>query len=58
MIAKLVADGAEAIVFGCTEIGLLVAGPSPVPVFDTTRIHAEYAVELALREALFCSDFA
>jgi len=42
-------EGAEAILFGCTEIDLLV-GPadSPVPVFDTTRLHAERAVELAL----------
>jgi aspartate racemase len=49
VIAKLVADGAEAIVFGCTEIGLLVGpGDSPVPIFDTTRMHAESAVELAL----------
>jgi aspartate racemase len=41
--------GAEAILLGCTEIDLLV-GPqdSPVPVFDTTRLHAERAVELAL----------
>jgi mannose-6-phosphate isomerase-like protein (cupin superfamily) len=41
--------GAEAILFGCTEIDLLV-GPddSPLPVFDTTRLHAERAVELAL----------
>ncbi|HJS92694.1 MAG TPA: amino acid racemase [Solirubrobacteraceae bacterium] len=44
--------GAEAILFGCTEIDLLV-GPddSPVPVFDTTRLHAERAVELALETA-------
>jgi aspartate racemase len=41
--------GAEAILFGCTEIDLLV-GPddSPVPVFDTTELHARRAVELAL----------
>jgi mannose-6-phosphate isomerase-like protein (cupin superfamily) len=41
--------GAEAILLGCTEIDLLV-GPddSPVPIFDTTRLHAERAVELAL----------
>ena len=41
--------GAEAILLGCTEIDLLV-GPhdSPVPVFDTTRLHAERAVELAI----------
>ncbi len=43
--------GAEAIQLGCTEIDLLV-GPedSPVPTFDTTRLHAEKAVELALAE--------
>ena len=42
------ADGAEAILLGCTEIDLLI-GPedAPVPVFDTTRIHIERAVELA-----------
>jgi aspartate racemase len=41
--------GAEGILLGCTEIDLLV-GPqdSPVPVFDTTRLHAERAVELAM----------
>jgi aspartate racemase len=50
IMQSLQAVGAEAILFGCTEIDLLV-GPddSPVPVFDTTRLHAERAVELALR---------
>jgi aspartate racemase len=45
----LVSQGAEAIILGCTEIGMLV-GPEDchVPVFDTTRIHAEAAVNLAL----------
>jgi aspartate racemase len=44
--------GAEAILLGCTEIDLLV-GPddASVPVFDTTRLHAERAVELALENA-------
>jgi aspartate racemase len=44
--------GAEAILLGCTEIDLLV-GPadSPLPVFDTTRLHAQRAVELALEPA-------
>jgi len=38
------------IIFGCTEIGLLVStADSPVPVFDTTAIHAASAVEFALR---------
>jgi aspartate racemase len=43
--------GAEGILFGCTEIDLLV-GPadSPVTVFDSTRLHAERAVELALAD--------
>jgi aspartate racemase len=45
----LVSRGAEAIVLGCTEIGLLVgADDCRVPVFDTTTIHALAAVEFAL----------
>ena len=49
VMAGLAERGAEAILLGCTEIDLLV-GPqdSPVPVFDTTRLHAERAVELAI----------
>ena len=49
-IMRALADrGAQGILLGCTEIDLLV-GPedSPVPVFDTTRLHAERAVDLAL----------
>jgi aspartate racemase len=49
VIGELVAAGAEGIVLGCTEIELLIgAGDSPVPVFPTTRLHAEAAVTLAL----------
>lgn len=49
IMGNLVQQGAQGIVLGCTEIGLLVgAEDSPVPVFDTTRIHAEAAVEYAL----------
>jgi aspartate racemase len=49
IIADLAERGAEGILLGCTEIDLLV-GPqdSPVPVFDTTRLHAHRAVDLAL----------
>jgi aspartate racemase len=48
VIADLVSRGAEAIIFGCTEIGLLVSqSDSAVPVFDTTIIHAEAAVRFA-----------
>jgi aspartate racemase len=45
----LVENGAEGIILGCTEISLLV-GPedSSVPLFDTTQIHAEAAVDYAL----------
>ena len=49
IIAGLVARGAEAVVLGCTEIGLLVgAADAPVPLFDTTRIHAEDAADWAI----------
>lgn len=49
VIARLVGRGAEAVILGCTEIMLLVCPEdSPVPLFDTTAIHAEAAVEQAL----------
>jgi aspartate racemase len=50
VIAGLVDDGAEGVVLGCTEIELLVdpEGPTPVPLFPTTRLHCEAAVALAL----------
>lgn len=50
IIERLAAQGAEGIILGCTEIGLLSqAEDSPVPLFDTTRVHALAAVEHALR---------
>lgn len=49
IIADLVEAGAEAVILGCTEIGLLVqAEDSPVPLFDTTVIHTKAAVEWAI----------
>lgn len=49
IIASLVDAGAEGIILGCTEIMLLVGEEdSTVPLFDTTRLHAEAAVEFAL----------
>ncbi|MEU0659290.1 aspartate/glutamate racemase family protein [Streptomyces lavendulocolor] len=49
VIDQLVADGAEGVVLGCTEIELLIGQEdSPVPVFPTTRLHAEAAVTAAL----------
>lgn len=48
-IAKLQDQGAQGIVFGCTEIGLLLhAHECPLPVFDSAAIHALAAVEFAL----------
>jgi aspartate racemase len=49
IIEKLIAEGAQGIILGCTEIGLLVKEEdSPVPTFDTTYIHAVAAVEYAI----------
>lgn len=49
IIAGLVARGAQGVILGCTEIGLLIgAGDAEVPLFDTTRIHAEAAADWAL----------
>ncbi len=49
IMARWPSDGAQGILLGCTEIDLLVgAEDSPVPVYDTTRLHAERAVTLAL----------
>ncbi len=49
VIEKMAAAGAQGVILGCTEIGLLVKEKdSPLPVFDTTVIHAEAAVEYAL----------
>jgi len=48
---RLVGQGAESILLSCTELPLLIRpGDLSVPDFDTTRIHAERAVELALSE--------
>ena len=49
IIGRLVKERAEGIILGCTEIGLLVnQEDSPVPLFDTTEIHAKAAVKYAL----------
>ena len=49
VISRLVANGAEAVILGCTEIMLLVKPEdSPVPLFDTTALHAEAAIAMAL----------
>lgn len=49
VIGRLKDKGAEGVILGCTEIGLLIhQSDSPLPVFDTTLIHAGRAAELAL----------
>jgi aspartate racemase len=49
VIERLVARGAEGVILGCTEIELLIgAADSPVPIFPTTRLHVEAAVDRAL----------
>ena len=49
IIERLVAAGAQGAILGCTEIGLLVKQADyNIPLFDTTRIHAEAAVDFAL----------
>jgi len=49
LIAQLVEQGAQGIIFGCTEIGLLINEHDfDIPIFDTTIIHAKKAVEMAL----------
>ena len=49
VIEDLKRRGAEGVILGCTEIPLLIkAADSPIPVFDTTALHAAAAVEFAL----------
>lgn len=49
VIQKMVEKGAEGVILGCTEIGLLIKPEElEVPVFDTVLLHAESAVERAL----------
>ncbi|MCE0731542.1 aspartate/glutamate racemase family protein [Halomonas sp. G15] len=56
IVASLAGRGAQGVILGCTELGLLIhADDTEVPLFDTTAIHAEQAVEAALATKL---DFA
>lgn len=52
VVDDLAAHGAQGVILGCTEIGLLIQqAHTPVPLFDTTRIHAKQAVAYALGNA-------
>lgn len=49
VVDDLAAHGAQGVILGCTEIGLLIQqAHTPVPLYDTTHIHAEQAVAYAL----------
>jgi len=51
IIGNLIDDGAQGIILGCTELPLLIKQHDcPVPLFDTTKIHAQAAVEYALKD--------
>jgi aspartate racemase len=51
IVRRLAAAGAEGCILGCTEIPLLLDGrDSPIPLFDSTRLHAEAALALALAD--------
>ena len=48
---RLIQRGADCIILGCTEVGMLLNQDNvPVPVFDTTIIHCEAALKMALRD--------
>ena len=50
VIGKLAEAGAQGVILGCTEIGQLIApDDSPIPTYDTTRLHAVAALDWALR---------
>ena len=53
IIERMVQQGAEGIIAGCTEIGMLITqNNTSIPLFDTTSIHVNQAVCLALAEDL------
>lgn len=57
IIQRLVDQGVQGVILGCTEISMLVGqSDSPVPLFDTTSLHARKAAEYALKEETKLSD--
>jgi len=50
IISRMKDQGAEGVILGCTEIGMLIGEKdSPIPVYDTTILHAQEAARLAMR---------
>ncbi|WP_298773099.1 aspartate/glutamate racemase family protein [uncultured Shewanella sp.] len=60
IINKLHQQGAQAVILGCTEIGLLVnKSDTNVPLYDTTELHMQAAIDIALsnsEEIMLCND--
>jgi aspartate racemase len=53
MLVELEHQGVEAVILGCTELSLLIqTSDTPLPLYDTTRIHAEAILEFALGRKL------
>jgi aspartate racemase len=51
VIGGVIGDGAQGVILGCTELTMIAdEADSSVPLFDTTKIHSEAAVDLALIE--------
>lgn len=49
VVDRLASQGAQAVILGCTEIALLInQSHTNVPLYDTTKIHADYAVKWAI----------
>lgn len=49
VVDRLASQGAQAVILGCTEIALLInQNHTNVPLYDTTKIHADYAVKWAI----------
>ncbi len=52
IINKLHQQGAQAVILGCTEIGLLVhKNDTNIPLYDTTKIHVQAAINVALSQS-------
>ena len=58
IISHMKDQGAEGVILGCTEVGMLIGEKdSPIPVYDTTILHAQEAARLALQDE-FCDFLA
>jgi aspartate racemase len=57
MLRELEHQEVEAVILGCTELSLLIREQdTPLPLYDTTQIHAEAILEYALREQATADD--